>query len=469
MTPSETATLTAVPTLTAPRDPRVAAYAEHFERRVASLPGEGSVRELRRSAIERFCELGFPTLKMEEWRHTNIAAVVRGDFLPAPEHAAVTASDLEPWLLEGCRHAVFVDGRFRPELSALGEPGDDAGAMVGSLATALSGADQGLVSRHLGRHLGFDDHPFRALNTALFEDGALVRLRRARVASEVVPELAPKPLQLLFLATADATAARMNFPRTLIVAEPASQATIIETYATLGAGVTFTCPMTELVAGKGSVVRHYRVQAESTEALHLAAFASYFERDASYTGLVISHGGGLVRLDLHAILDGEGVDFRLDGLYVLGGRQLADHHLRVEHKQPHCGSHELFKGILDDQARGVFSGRIYVHRAAQKTDAVQTNRNLLLSPEALVNSNPQLEIFADDVKCTHGSTTGQIDADAVFYLRSRGLSADAARSLLTFAFAAELVERIAVPALRRQVEEVLYDRLPGGELVRAAQ
>ena len=229
-----------------------------------------------------------------------------------------------------------------------------------------------------------------------------------------------------------------------------------------------TSPVTEVVAGANAVIDHYKLQRESTDAIHMATFQIHQERDSNVSSHSISWGGGLVRNDVNAVLDGEGCESTLNGLYMVEGEQQIDNHMRVDHAKPHCDSHELYKGILEGKARAVFNGLIHVHPDAQKTDAKQTNRNLLLSKEALVNSHPQLEIFADDVKCTHGSTTGHLDDIAVFYLRSRGIGEEAARSLLTYAFAADIVERIKVGAVRRELEEFLFRRLPKGEVVRQA-
>ena len=260
--------------------------------------------------------------------------------------------------------------------------------------------------------------------------------------------------------------APVTYPRNLIVAEEASQLTVVETYA--GDGAYFSCGLTELVAGPGAVVDHYKVQREGREAFHLATLQLYAERASAVSSHSISLGGGLVRNDVNAVLDGEGIDCILNGLYLADGRQLVDNHMRVEHAKPHCASHELYKGILDGKARSVFNGLIYVHKGAQKTDAKQSNRNLLLSADAIANSNPRLEIFADDVKCTHGSTVGQLDDDAVFYLRSRGIGVDAARSLLTYAFASDILARIKVEPVRHDLEEFLFARLPQGDVVRQA-
>jgi Fe-S cluster assembly protein SufD len=302
------------------------------------------------------------------------------------------------------------------------------------------------------------DHSFVALNTAFLRDGAFVWVPR---------NAAVGPVHLLFYSSsAEDGRATVSFPRNLIVTGENSQLSIVETY--IGHGEYFNCPVTELAVGANSSVDHYKVQRESREAFHVATFQVWGDRDSTPSSHSISIGGALVRNDVNAVLDGEGIDCILNGLYLADGRQLVDNHMRVEHAKPHCASHELYKGVLDGKARAVFNGLIHVHPGAQKTDAKQSNRNLLLSKDAIANSNPQLEIYADDVKCTHGSTVGQLDEDAIFYLRSRGIGAEAARSLLTYAFASDIVERIKVEPVRRDLEELLFARLPQGEVVRQA-
>jgi Fe-S cluster assembly protein SufD len=329
----------------------------------------------------------------------------------------------------------------------------------------LSAAQRGNALEGLGRladPAGAHAHAFSLLNTALFDDGVLVEGAARAVA--------PQPIHLLHVVTTavgtgDDDSVPAAYPRILVHAAAESQLTLIETYASLGTGRALVLPVTEIFCGPGAVVRHYRVTREREGVLHLGSQHLRLERDASASSLLLSWGGDLVRCDVHALLAGEGGDCVLDGLYVLGGRQHFDTHMRVEHLAPHCDSHELYKGVLDDQAHAVFDGRIYVHRGAQKTDAKQTNRNLLLSDRAVANSNPQLEIFADDVKCTHGSTVGQLEPEALFYLRSRGIDRDSARSLLTYAFASELLARISVAPLREAAEAVLAKRLAGGDVV----
>ncbi|HEX7186345.1 MAG TPA: Fe-S cluster assembly protein SufD [Thermoanaerobaculia bacterium] len=433
-----------------------AAWLADFERFQRELPSSepAAVRALRRMAIERFAALGFPTLQQEHWRLFNAAPIARGSFVrPAGEPTAFDLTEIAPLTFEAAARLVFVDGRFAPRLSQLGEL--PAGTIVTSLAEALERAPEKLEP-WLGQLAG-TDHPFVALNTAFLRDGAFVWAPRGAVVGTV---------HLLFLSSGTESQATVSFPRNLIVAGENSQLSVVESYA--GAGHYFTCPVTELVAGPAAVVDHYKVQRESRDAFHVATFQVQAERASAPSSHSISIGGGLVRNDVNAVLAGEGIDCILNGLYLVEGRQLVDNHMRVEHARPHCASHELYKGILDGKGRAVFDGLIYVHPGAQKTDAKQSNRNLLLSRDALASSNPRLEIFADDVRCTHGSTVGQLDDDAVFYLRSRGIGEEAARSLLTYAFASDIVERIKVEPVRRDLEEFLFARLPQGEVVRQA-
>jgi len=416
-----------------------------------------AVKALRQAAIARFAELGFPTPRQEAWRFTNVAPIASTAFARASGARADLAPDaIRPFVYDGCHHLVFVDGFFAPALSSAAAL--PPGVVAGSLAEALRRAP-GQVLPHLGKYAGVGDHPFVTLNTAFMRDGALLHIPRG-----VVVET---PILLLFVATTDGRPA-VNYPRNLIVAGEHSQATVIESYVGLAEDVYFTCPVTEVVLGEGAVVDHYKVQKESTAAYHVSTLrvqqgpASTFDSHAALTG------GALVRSDVHAVLGGQGAHCTLNGLYVVTGEQHVDNQMLVEHAEPHCTSFELYKGILDGRSRSVFNGRIYVHPGAQKTDAVQSNRNLILSREAIAHSNPQLEIFADDVRCTHGSTVGQLDADAVFYLRSRGIGAEAAKSLLTYAFASDIVNRIKVDSVRTDLAAFLFERLPRGEVVRQA-
>jgi Fe-S cluster assembly protein SufD len=499
--PAPSAASTSTPGDARERDRDLAAaapYLADWEEFASGLPGSepAAIKALRRAAIARFGVLGFPTVRQEEWRFTNLAPLARAAFRRPPAAGAAganggrpwaTPADLAPWTFEAAARLVFVDGRLSRELSTLDGPSAlPPGVVVESLAAALARHPQ-RVEPYLGRHSSFQDQPFVALNTAFLSDGALVVVPRHAVIA--------RPIHLLYLSTAGAgrqgagsqdqgrnqaspgsqdqgrqesegSPALVSYPRNLIVAEEGSQLTVVETY--VGEGAYFSCGVTELFAGAGTVVDHYKVQRESRDAFHLGTFQLYGERGSAVSSHSIALGGGLVRNDVNALLDGEGIDCILNGLYIADGRQLIDNHMRVEHAKPHCASHELYKGILDGKARSVFNGLIHVHKGAQKTDAKQSNRNLLLSADAIANSNPRLEIFADDVKCTHGSTVGQLDDDAVFYLRSRGIGEDAARSLLTYAFASDILARIKVEPVRHDLEEYLFARLPQGDVVRQA-
>jgi Fe-S cluster assembly protein SufD len=431
-------------------------YLDSCEAAAVPRPGEPTtLTELRSRGRDRFGEVGFPSVKEEEWRYTNVAPLARRGFRPVSGQGAVTAERVEELSYEGCDRLVFVDGQLAPQHTRIGELPEHT--WVGSLSEALQ-AGVHPVPDHVGRHASLEKGAFVALNTALFEDGVAIVVPRGAVLE--------RPIQVIHLASSEAEG-RAIYTRNLFVASELSQATVIESYCG-DASDYFHCVVSEHVGEASSHFDHYKLQRESQAAFHIATQQTWLGRSAVFRSHNISLGGGLVRSDINAILDGEGVHCTLDGLYVATDEQLVDTQMRVEHAKPHCDSHELYKGILDGRARAVFNGRIYVHEDAQKTDAKQTNRNLLLSPDALVNSNPQLEIFADDVRCTHGSTVGQLDDDAIFYLRSRGIGEQAARSLLTFAFAGEVAEGIRVDAVRDELEEFLFGRLASGEVVRQA-
>jgi Fe-S cluster assembly protein SufD len=431
-----------------------AAYAA-LEAELAS-PGSPRLAALRQSAIARFAALGYPTTRHEEWRFTNVAPIARTPFRVAAEAPAVGAEDLERYAYADCTQLVLVNGRLAREHSRLEDLPE--GAVVSSLAEAWQSHPE-LVEAHLGRYAELEDHAFVALNTALHRDGVFLYVPRGTVID--------KPINLIVVgAPQDEPVA--FFPRLLFIAEESSQVTLFEQHVSIGDGAYFTCPVVEVVAGANSTIDHYKLQRESIEAFHMSTLQVKQDRDTNFSSHCLSWGGAIVRNDVNATLDGENCTTILNGLYMVEGKQVVDNHMRVEHNKPNCYSHELYKGILAGKSRAVFTGRIYVEKDAQKTDAVQANRNLLLSNEALCNSQPQLEIFADDVRCTHGSTVGQLDDTAVFYLRSRGIGEEAARSLLTYAFAADIVTRVKLPQVRRDLEEFLFRRLPKGEIVRQA-
>ena len=408
-------------------------------------------RALRERAWQMYERQGLPTLRQEEWRFTNVAPVAKTAFRrPLAVDRVKLAAGVDAFRLSGTTELVFVDGRFDAGLSAQELP---AGLSV------VRGSEAQRADTLLGSVAGIDTRPFAALSTALFDELVFVVVAQGAVVEGA--------LHLLFYSTAQEVPGA-SFPRTLIHAGEHSQATIVESFAGDTDAVYLTCPVTEIVAEPAAIVDHYKFQRESREAFHLSALALATARGSSVSTHSFSLGGAIVRHDIQARLAGEGSEATLNGLYLVDGRQVCDTHMRVDHVAAHCASHELYKGILDGRSRAVFNGRIFVHKGAQKTDAKQTNRNLLLSDDALVNTNPQLEIFADDVKCTHGSTVGQLDDDAIFYLRSRGIGAEAAKSLLTYAFASDLVERAKVPALARELREFLFHWIPQGDVVRDA-
>jgi Fe-S cluster assembly protein SufD len=420
-------------------------YLASFDQ-LEKLPGgQGPpwLHKLRRSAMERFVELGFPTLRDEEWRFTNVAPLVKVSFKLAPRQRNTLTSEQVRHFVGGdtdCYRLVFVNGHFAEDLSSGGRTEGMA-----SLATVLD-AHPSWPEPYLARFAKYDEQPFTALNTAFIRDGACVLIPKGAVIE--------KPIHLVYISTARGEPV-VSHPRNLIMAFPNSQATIIESYIGLDETVYFTNAVTEIILDENAFIDHYKLQQESTQAFHIATQQVRMERTSNFSSHSIALGGGLVRNDVNAVLAAEGSECTLNGLYLAGGRQLIDNHTRIDHAKPHCASHELYKGILDGKARGVFNGKIYVHQDAQKTDAKQTNKTLLLSEDAMINTKPQLEIFADDVKCTHGATVGQLAGDAIFYLRARGIGLAEARKILTFAFANDIVSRIKIASIREQLEAAL--------------
>jgi Fe-S cluster assembly protein SufD len=430
---------------------RTGTYLSAFERIDAARQQDPAwLRATRRSAAGAFERLGFPTTRDEEWRFTNVAPIAETAFSAAPP-AALSRDEAYRFAIPGLDGPVlvFVDGRFAPALSSPGANGQ--GVSVTSIAEALE-RDPSALEPHLGRYVAFTDRPFAALNTALFEDGALVSVADHVVAGQAV--------QVLFLSTATAAPA-VSFPRALVLAGRNSQVKVVETYAALGTSRGFTNAVTEVVAGPGAVVDHYRIQRESESAFHIGHTQFHLGRSATSSSHSLAFGGLIARHDAVAVLADEGADCTLNGLYLADGVRLIDNHTEIDHAMPHGTSHEVYKGILDGRARGVFNGRIRVRPDAQKTDAKQTNKTLLLSDNAQVNTKPQLEIFANDVKCTHGATVGQLSEDALFYLRTRGIGLDDARSLLVRAFATDVTGRIALEPVRSELDRLLAARLPG--------
>jgi Fe-S cluster assembly protein SufD len=410
-------------------------------------------RGVREGAFASFCQLGFPTVHDENWRFTNVAPIAQTTFhlpeIPEDECNAVTESDVAPYRLENlAAQLVFVNGRYAPGLSRLSV--GRKGLQVSSLAEAML-KEREKVEPHLARSADSSKEAFTALNTAFFEDGAFVFLPRGLALQE--------PIYLLYLNTGSATPQIAN-PRNLIVAGENSQATILEDYVSLGAGVSFSNVVTEVVAGEQAVLHHYRIERESTDVFHVSTLCIEQGRGSTVNSHSVLTGGALVRNNIQPVLAGEGGNCLINGLFIGNGRQHLDNYMKVEHRSAHCASHQFYNGILDGESHGVFHGRILVCKGAQQTDSKQTNRNLLLSDTAQIDTKPQLEIFADDVKCTHGATIGQIDEEALFYLRSRGLDEAAAKGLLLFAFASECLERMNPSPIRNYLAKIIMRTLP---------
>jgi Fe-S cluster assembly protein SufD len=406
------------------------------------------LQDLRDKAAARFAALGFPTVRDEEWRFTNVSPIAAIDFRPAGP-AAVSLQDLDSLPYGNLPYRLVVlNGRFSAELSRLTNLPD--GMRAGSLAAAVAGhAD--VLPRHYGQLADFHSRSFVALNTALAEDGAYLYIPDGTILEQ--------PIEIFYVSAGESSAAEMTQARALIVAGARSQARIVETYVALRGGGYFTNAVTELVAGENAVIDHYKVQEEGLDAFHIATLQVNARRSASVSSHSFSLGGRLVRNDVIAVLEGEGAEVTLNGLYLADGDRLVDNHTTIDHASAHCPSHEVYKGIIGGKARAVFNGKIIVRPDAQKTDAKQTNRALLLSDHASINTKPQLEIFADDVKCTHGAAIGQLDEDALFYLRARGLTYFEARDLLIHAFAGEVIDRVKVDSLKIALEAELYAQL----------
>jgi Fe-S cluster assembly protein SufD len=425
-------------------------FLEKFRRFESEPQSPAWLLPLRKAGLARFAELGFPTVHDEDWRFTNIAPLAKLPFRPAADPADESAkAALEKYIfarLPGSR-LVFVNGHFRPALSSVGKlPG---GTKVASLAAALK-TDSVFIEQLLGRLALTDDNSFAALNQAFFQDGGFVHIP----ANQTVED----PVQFIYISTAKQPGDTIQ-PRNLIIAGAGSKATILESYLAADSAAYFTNAVTEIVAGDNATLEHVKFQDEASDAFHLATIAGNLGRTSNVKVHSFALGARLSRNNIRAKLAGEGLECILNGLYLTRGEQLADHHMIVEHAQPHCASHEYFNGILDDRSKGVFHGRIYVHPVAQKTDAKQTNKNLLLSDDATADTKPQLEIYADDVKCTHGATVGQLNDESIFYLRSRGLSEDTARRMLIHAFAGEIIARVKHDAVREELDKVIWDRL----------
>jgi len=430
-------------------------YRELFDAAAQRPAARDFLPKLKIAAIEQFEAVGFPTTRDEDWHFTSVSPIAERIFRPArPTATALTADDIarftyseDDWHL-----LVFVNGRYEPTLSSFAEL--DVDAQVMTFGEALKEAPE-LLAERLGT-LAPSAHAFTALNTAFMADGVVIR-----VPKNVVLDT---PVHIVYITDSHANGASMH-PRTLVIAERGAQLTLVETFATIGGGAYFTNHVAEVVVGENARVDHYKVQREGGEAFHVGTIQATQDRGSIYHAFSFAVGAQLSRTNVFSRLLGEGCEVRLNGLYALEEAQHADHQTFVEHIAPSCSSREVYKGILDGTSHGVFNGKVFVHPEAQKTDGKQTNKALLLSEGARVDSKPQLEIFADDVKCTHGATVGQLDEMALFYMKSRGIGVDRSRALLTYAFAAEVLELIELEPLKVALEALLFERFIPPETV----
>jgi Fe-S cluster assembly protein SufD len=403
------------------------------------------VRQIRGQAAARFNTLGWPTTRLEEWKYTSLAALTRIDWQTDQRHA-VTPDVTSPFGDQPIAELMFINGVLHGNGASLAN--EHPGIRIVPISKAM---DSDAFAQHFARYADYEEHALTALNTALWQDGAYI-------------EIAPGTLLEGFIHLSYVGGGTEKHPvvshlRNLIVAGRGSQVTVVESY--VGNGTYFTNAVTEIVAGDGAVVDHHKFEYESLDAFHIGTVQIHQERSSNVTSRTFALGGALVRNEINVALTGEGSSISMEGLFVLSGKQHVDNHTVIDHVAPHCDSVELFKGIIDDNARGIFDGRIIVEPDAVKTNSRQTNRNLLLSETAVVDSKPSLEIHNDDVKCNHGSTIGQLDEEALFYLRSRGISEEEARNFLVYAFASEIVERIKIEAVRENVGRALFSRMPG--------
>ncbi|MBW8864391.1 MAG: Fe-S cluster assembly protein SufD [Verrucomicrobia bacterium] len=406
---------------------------------------------VRKAGLASFAEAGFPTLNDEDWRFTNVAPIATLNFSLAGQVAVNGAEskvlDESVFTQLGGHRLVFVNGFFSAKLSNIKPVA--GGVRIESLAAALA-KDAALIEKHLGKYAHTASNSFAAMNQAFFSDGAFVFVPEGVEVAE--------PVQLIYISSAKKSGETI-LPRNLVIAGANSKLTVVESYVSTGNVAYFTNAVTEILAGDNAAVEHIKLQDEATIAYHIATIAGEFGRASNVSVHSFALGAKLSRNNIRTKLAGEGLECILNGLYLTKDEQLADHHMIVDHAEPHCASHEYFNGILDDKSKGVFHGRILVRQIAQKTDAKQTNKNLLLSDEATADTKPQLEIYADDVKCTHGATIGQLNDESVFYLRSRGLDTATAKRMLVHAFAGEIIERIKCEPAREVIDKLVWDRL----------
>jgi len=408
------------------------------------------VNDVRQSALSVFTERGFPTTKEEDWKYTNISPIAKSQFKYSSGAANVSAELVQSLLVEGMEQhvIVFVNGHFSKTHSQLN--GLQSNVVVKNLIDAYS-THNDIVKEHLSQYVKLQKNPFTALNTTFINDGAFIHVP-ANV--HIV-----KPIHLIFVSTKNDNDQLVSHIRNLIVVEAGSTVNFVHSFASAQSNNNLTNVVTEVVAKKGSVVELVKVQCESELSYHIENLHVHQYQESRVHIFSLAVGAAIARNDMSVIIDGESTECNLNGLYITSGTQLIDHHTFMHHIHPNCPSHELFKGILMDKSRAVFNGKVYVEPEAQKTDSKQTNRNLLLSDEAIVDTKPELEIFADDVKCTHGAAVGGMNETHSFYLKTRGISEESANGILTVGFAAEATQKIMHPDLRQHVDLIVVDHL----------
>lgn len=428
-------------------------YAEKFKHFENSLNGEANhpVHLLRKDGFTKFNDLQFPTTRHEEWKYTNISQLLKHSFEPVSksDNVDITKEDIKPYVFEEYNSAVlvFLNGHFLKELSSFNNL--PAGVICSNMSEAVN-EHYDIIEKHLGKYAEYNDNIFTALSTAFTNDGLFLH-----VPENVIIE---EPIQVIFL-TDGRNVESLSQPRNLFVAEKFSQATIIETYAGIGDITYLTNSVTEVYTAENAFLKHIRLQKEKDNAFHIATVQAHQERNSNYKNYNINFGGALVRNNINTKFNGEGGEATLNGLSIGVDNKLIDNHTEIDHAVPHCESHELYKGVYDDKSRGVFNGKVFVRKDAQKTNAFQENKNVILSDYAKVDTKPQLEIFADDVRCTHGATIGRLDDNSLFYLRSRGIDEKTARSILIYAFASDVIETIGLEPVQHKLNEVLQTRL----------
>jgi Fe-S cluster assembly protein SufD len=422
-------------------------YVSSFEILENNLDGirETPLHGIRKDAISKFSKLDFPTQKNEAWKYTSVKPILQNNYKLSHEASAIPDDLLKGFMFEGMTEylLVFANGYFVKELSHINAGHPDL--IVGSLGKAFTEYPE-IVVRHLAKYARYEDEVFSALNTAFAKDGAFIF-----VPDNVILE---HPIHLLNISDAGETSFHSH-PRNLVIVGKQSEVQIVESYHHLSEINYFNNSVTEIFVDEDAKVRHIKIQDESEKSYHISTRQIAQERNSSYTSVNIDLGGAIVRNNLNVLLNDENCETHLNGFCMGHGKQHIDNSTLMDHAKPHCNSNELYKSILDEKAKGVFNGKVWVRQVAQKTNAFQSNKTLLLTDEASMNSKPQLEIFADDVKCSHGATIGQLDEEALFYLRSRGISEAKANSMLRFAFAADVLDTIQIQSVRRKLNKMI--------------